>query len=663
MKNEPAIVKELRQAEKLGFLRYELQGNLRVDVEVNNKEKNAKIKKTEEKYKNLFDKAIDPMLIIDKKGKFIDINDQVVKLIKYNKKDLIGKDFNRTNIFTRTSIKKIQDNFLNRMKGGNVPPYKIEVITKTGNIIAVKINTTSISEYNTLTGYLITLKDLRESYKKEKIEKGINAPGQKFKDIFEGASDLLIYIEKGIIVNINKATINLLNIKKHEVIGKKISILKNFFNNVDLEKHVNAIDLTTTCNEVIDYETEIITNNGLKYDFLFSVDCIYIDKKIRGVLLQGKDITQRNHELKELVKLKEKYRVLTETSADGVITIDPLGRITYVNPSFEKMLNRRKSQILTTLLRDYLSEDSIYLFQQIFIDARKKEKIIENVELELVHSSGKKVPIEVNIASFKKGGEFAGIVLTIRDITEHRKIENELKKSDKLKTEFMNIAAHELKSPVTPIKGYLDLIISDKDANEKIKNWAKISLRNSERLLKLVNDILDVSRLETDTMRFDIEKISIVDILDEIVEDMKPAVEGKGLKFITDIPRDLPYITGDKFRITQVFKNLLVNATKFTDNGSITIIAKQKKENILISIMDSGIGIYKDDLKKIFNKFYQAYTGDDRKHEGTGLGLFICRNIIQKHNGKIWTESQVGKGSIFNIEIPYIHKMVVNLKK
>jgi PAS domain S-box-containing protein len=663
MKNEPAIVKELRQAEKLGLLKYELQGNLRVDEEEYNKEKNAKIKKTEEIYKNLFAKAIDPMLIIDKKGKFVDINDQVVKLLKYNKKDLIGKDFNRTNIFTRTSIKKVQDNFLNRMECEHGPPYKIEVITKTGNIIPVKINTTSISEYNTLTGYLITLKDLRESYKKEKNKKEIDAHGQKFKYIFEGASDLFIYIEKGIIVNINKATTKLLNIKKHEVIGKKILILKNFFNIVDSEKHINAIDLATTCSEVTDYETEIITNNGVKHDFLFSVDCIYNDKKIRGVLLQGKDITQRNHELKQLVKLKEKYRVLTETSADGIITIDPLGRITYLNPSFEKMLNRRKSQILTTLLREYLSEDSIYLFQQIFIEARKKEKIIENVELDLVHSSGKKVPIEVNIASFKKDGEFAGIVLTIRDITEHRKIEDELKKSDKLKTEFMNIAAHELKSPVTPIKGYLDLIISDKDANEKIKNWAKISLRNSERLLKLVNDILDVSRLETDTMRFDIEKISIVDILDEIVEDMKPSVEGKGLKFITDIPRDLPYITGDKFRITQVFKNLLVNAIKFTDSGSITIIAKQKKEHILISLTDSGVGINKDDLKKIFNKFYQAYTGDDRKHEGTGLGLFICRNIIQKHNGKIWTESQVGKGSTFYIEIPYIHKMVVNLKK
>ena len=623
----------------------------------------TEIKKSEEKYKHLFDKAIDPIIIIDKKGKFVDVNEEVIKLLEYNKKDLIGKDFTKINILTQRSIKKTQDNLLKKMKGENVPPYEVEVITKTGEIIPTEINASTISECNQVKGYLIILRDLRERYKRKKIEKELNTSELKFRDIFEGTSDLLIYIEKGIILDINNAIVNLLNIKKQDVVGKKISIFKNYFTEEDSEKHINAIDLASTGNEVTDYETELITNKGLRYEFLFSVDCICNDEYIKGIILQGKDITQRNHELKELVKLEEKYRILAETSADGVITIDPLGRLTYVNPSFEKMLNRRKSQILATLLRDYLSEDSVYLFQQIFIDARKKDEKIENIELELVHTSGQKVPIDVNVASFKRDGKFAGMVLTIRDITERRKIEDELKKSDKLRTEFMNIAAHELKSPVTPIKGYLDLIICDKDSNEKIKNWAKISLRNSERLLKLVNDILDVSRLETDTMRFDMEKISAVDILDEVAEDMKPVVEGKGLKFITDIPRDLPDITGDKFRLAQVFKNLLVNAIKFTDNGSISINAKQKKDYILISVTDSGIGIYKDELKKIFNKFYQAYTGEDRKHEGTGLGLFICNNIIQKHNGKIWAESHVGKGSTFYIEIPYLHKMAVNLKK
>ena len=171
------------------------------------------------------------------------------------------------------------------------------------------------------------------------------------------------------------------------------------------------------------------------------------------------------------------------------------------------------------------------------------------------------------------------VITPSADVSARRRIEDELKKSERLKTEFMNIAAHELKSPVTPIKGYLDLIISDKNADEQIKNWAKVSLRNAERLLRLVNDILDVSRLDTDTMRFDMEKLNTVEILRELAEDMKASIEGKGLEFIVNIPDELPHLMGDKHRLSQVLKNLLVNAIKFTDNGSIKLAA-EKKTNI-----------------------------------------------------------------------------------
>ena len=227
----------------------------------------------------------------------------------------------------------------------------------------------------------------------------------------------------------------------------------------------------------------------------------------------------------------------------------------------------------------------------------------------------------------------------------------------------MNIAAHELKSPVTPIKGYLDLIIQDTDTSDQVKNWGKISLRNAERLLKLVNDILDVSRLDSDTMRFDMEKLDTVEILDEIAEDMRAPVTAKGVELIADIPKNLPNIIGDKNRLSQVLKNLIGNAVKFTDHGSITLGAEKKEDHILLTVEDTGIGISQDELKKIFTKFYQAYTGDDRKNEGTGLGLFICKEIVGKHNGEIWAESKLGKGSKFLIKLPYVHKMTVDFKK
>jgi PAS domain S-box-containing protein len=438
------------------------------------------------------------------------------------------------------------------------------------------------------------------------------------------------------------------------VIGKSFSKIKGLFSKEDMKRHIQTIKNAANGVKLNDYEGDLLSKDETRYRFLFSIDIIEEKEKVKGILLRGRDITKRQRAWEELVKLEENYRVLAETSADGVLTIDPLGRLTYVNPSFEKMCGRRKNQILATLFRDYLSEDSIYLFQQISLDIRKKGEKIENVELELVNSNGYSIPIEVNIAPLKKDNEFAGVECTVRDITERKKIEEELKKSERLKTEFMNIAAHELKSPVTPIKGYLDLIIQDKDASKKVKNWARISLRNSMRLMKLVNDILDVSRLDSDTMRFDMEKLDLSEILTEVSEDMKPVIDEKKLEFKNYIRKNLPSILGDRNRLLQVLKNLLVNAIKFTDNGSIILKAKKEDKYILISVEDTGIGISADELKKIFTKFYQAYTGDDRKNEGTGLGLFICKEIIGKHNGEIWAESELGKGSKFIIKLPHL---------
>lgn len=499
--------------------------------------------------------------------------------------------------------------------------------------------------------------------KVKNIENRLIESDEKYKNIFNEISDLLIYLENDIILDINEKALEIIGLKKEKIVNKSFSVLNEIFSEIDMKKHLDAIKYANKGVKHPDYESIINSKVGTQHRYLFSTDCIKSKNEIKGIIIRGRDITKRQKAWEELVKLEEKYRILTETSADGVITIDPLGRLTYANPSFEKLLKRKKSKILATLFRDYLSEDSVYFFQQIFINVRQKDEKIENIELELIDNDDIAVPIEVNIAPFKKNQQFAGMVCTIRDITERRKIEDELKKSEKLKTEFMNIAAHELKSPVTPIKGYLDLIISDKDTSEKVRNWAKVSLRNSERLLNLVNDILDVSRLDTDTMRFEMEKIDTVKILDEIAEDMRPAIESKNLKLETKIPRDLPKIMGDKNRLPQVLKNLFVNAIKFTDTGSITLEAEKRENHILISIKDTGIGIPKDELKKIFNKFYQAYTGDDRKNEGTGLGLFISKEIIQRHNGQIWVESEIGKGSNFFIKIPYLHQMVFNLKE
>jgi PAS domain S-box-containing protein len=676
MKDEPDIIKKLREEEKLGILGKKTssqglnitQKNNENYEEINrgtnnifqepltNIEKHIKIEKKDETFRSIFENYAFAVTIADEKEKIISWNKHAEDLFLMNEKDLSKKDV--STFYPLEEWKKIRKEHISK-KGLK---FKIEtkMIKKTGDVFDAELSLFILKGNGGKTvGSIGLIRDIT-SLKTDK--KKIIESKNMFRDIFDATSDLLFYLEKGVILDINNATLEISGFVKRDFVGKKFSDLKKLFSKDDLNKHCEAIESTIKGIKIKDYESDLKSKDEHIYKFLFSVDYIKDNDNVKGVLIRGKDITQRQRAWDELVKLEEKYRVLAETSADGVVTIDPLGRLTYVNPSFEKLLGKRKSQILATLFREYLSDESVYFFQQITIDAREKNEKIENIELELVHLNGDIIPIEVNVAPYKKNKEFAGLVCTIRDITERRRVENELKKSERLKTEFMNIVAHELKSPVTPIKGYLDLIISDKNTSEQTKSWAKVSLRNAERLLKLVNDILDVSRLDTDTMRFEMEKLDITQILNEISEDMRPAVESKKIKFITKIPKDLPNIIGDKYRLSQVFKNLFTNAVKFTDNGSITLDAKKKNDHILISIKDTGVGVSKDEIKKIFNKFYQAYTGDDRKNEGTGLGLYICKEIIQKHNGDIWAESQIGKSSHFYVKLPYLHKMVVNLK-
>ena len=141
-------------------------------------------------------------------------------------------------------------------------------------------------------------------------------------------------------------------------------------------------------------------------------------------------------------------------------------------------------------------------------------------------------------------------------------------------------------------------------------------------------------------------------ITNEVIDNFLECKHKGYLKFNNEIPECLPKIFCDSYRLSQVLKNLLGNAIKFTDYGYISMKVEKKDNHILINIEDTGIGISSDETKKIFTKFYQAYTGEDRKNEGTGLGLFICKEIIKKHNGNIWAESKVGKGSKFIIELP-----------
>ena len=231
----------------------------------------------------------------------------------------------------------------------------------------------------------------------------------------------------------------------------------------------------------------------------------------------------------------------------------------------------------------------------------------------------------------------------------------QLKKLDRIKSDFLNITSHELRTPMSAIKGYVQMVIKEKlgQITDEQRQALNVVLRNTDRLDNLIRDILDVSRLESGTMKFVPEKTHPGGLTVEAVETMQPSAELKNIKINTEIEQDLPEIIVDPERIKQVIINIVNNAIKFSPNGTI-INVRTKKENdyVLFEVQDYGRGIPKDKQEKIFEIFYQVDSGMDRKFGGAGLGLAISRGIILSHGGNIWVESEPGKGSTFRFTLP-----------
>ena len=240
---------------------------------------------------------------------------------------------------------------------------------------------------------------------------------------------------------------------------------------------------------------------------------------------------------------------------------------------------------------------------------------------------------------------------------EIEKTAKEMVKIDIMKGEFMNIAAHELKTPLVPIISYTEMMLADKRLPKDVKEKLKICLASAKREAELVGDILDITKLESETLKFEMEEFSMIEVLKEVTKSLEPAVKQKGLYLKAEIPSKLPIVNADRRRIIQVLNNLINNATKFTEKGGITVKAVDQDKEILISVADTGMGISKENVKKLFTKFFQVDTSERRKQGGTGLGLAICKGIIEGHKGKMWVESELGKGATFYFTVPCIQKI------
>jgi|GEM_PF-3334537 len=359
-----------------------------------------------------------------------------------------------------------------------------------------------------------------------------------------------------------------------------------------------------------------------------------------------------------LTETQKKYRTYIDSAPDGVVVVDENGKYLEINEAMCKITGRSKEELLSMSIQDTAVDEGKELAYNHF-DKLKKEGSSFGESIFLHHDGSKRW---WNIDAVKLSeNRYLGF---IQDITDRKRFEAEIEQKNKelsrinqLKSNFLNVTSHELRTPMTAMSGYLQMMKNNLlgEVTDDQQEAIDIILRNANRLDSLVDDILDTSRLESGTMKFLPQKTMVDQVLDEIKKTMRSEAEAKQITIEIEVSPGLPILTIDPDRIKQVIINLVKNAIKFSsEQSTITIQVKDGGECVIFSVIDEGRGIPKEKIDHVFDVFYQVESGIDRSYGGTGLGLTICKGIVIGHGGKIWVESVEGEGSIFSFSLPKV---------
>jgi PAS domain S-box-containing protein len=514
--------------------------------------------------------------------------------------------------------------------------------------------------------------------------------------IFDANTDIITIHDKDTrIIRANKAFYEDFNIDKKELNKKKcfevFHCSETTFHNCLLVKC--ATSLRPECEEVED------PNMG---GIFLTLTYPLLDEKgvFHGAVRQIKNITEKKKVDKEIKRAKGFSENLIETAQDAIVCIDEEGIVRVWNNSAEKMFGYSRSEIIGQPITAIIPERYKNRHEEglrRFLQTGQHKIIGKSVGLSGKTKEGLEVPIELSLSFQKIEGKryfFTGIIRdrtfevqakkqlidksnelahysrTLEQKVEERTLElreanKKLQKIDKAKTEFLSIVSHELRTPLAAVLGYAKIInnrLKDvifpnvREDSAVVMSTMKVNkglgtiISEGERLTELINDLLDITKIEAGKVEWEMEPVSVAEIIERAITTTASSFEQYGLELISDVEDRLPDVVGDKDRLHQVMINLISNAMKFTENGSVTCRARKINNEIIISVIDTGTGISDIDKEKIFEKF--TSTTIKGKPRGTGLGLPICKEIVRHHGGRLWVESELGKGSAFSFTMP-----------
>jgi PAS domain S-box-containing protein len=647
------------------------------------------ISASELSYRRLFEAAKDGILILDvETGRINDVNPFLIKLLGFSHREMVGKTVGELSPFK--DIESNQAMLEQLQQHGYVRYEDLPLKAKDGRHIAVEFvsNVYPAGDHNVIQCNIRDITErkhtevvLRESEKRRQrklAEEMLHKAGALQRAIFNSANFSIIATDaKGVIQIFNVGAERMLGYTAAEVMNKITPADLHDPQEVIARAKALSVELGTPIAPGFEalafkasrgiediYELTKIRKDGSRFPAVVSVTALRdTEDAIIGYLLIGTDNTARMQVEEERKKLDQRLRdqqfytrSLIESNIDALMTTDPLGIITDVNKQMEALTGRTRDELIGAPFKSYFTDPER---AEAGIKLVLGEKKVTDYELTACARDGKKTEVSYNATTFyDRDRKLQGVFAAARDVTERKRFEHSLQQANRMKSEFLANMSHELRTPLNGIIGFSEFLIDGKTGELTAKQTEYVTdIFNSGRhLLQLINDVLDLAKVEAGKMELHPETFSVSKAIEEVCSVVGPMAQRKRLAIASKVEPSAEEVTLDKQKLKQVLFNLLSNAVKFTeDGGQVNITTDLYDEtHVRLQVQDSGIGIKPEDLDKLFIEFRQLDSGLARRHQGTGLGLALTKKIAEFQKGTIEVESKPGKGSTFTVILPRV---------
>ena len=635
------------------------------------KKAEEELNKSELRHRRFFESGMIGVFYWTMDGKIIDANRKFLEMINYTETDLISGKINWQAITPEEYLERDSDSTVELNQFGITShPYEKEYLRKDGSRFFALIASAMLhEEVSKGVSFVMDITGWKES----EFLKG------QLSDIIKNTDEAIISKDlNGNIKTWNSGAEKMYGYNLEEVIGKNISMLVPPGERNEIPELISRIILGET---IGNYETRRMRKDGTVIPVSINLSPIRdTSGKITGITKVTHDIS-RQKEVEEALRESEQRWITTLSCiGDAVIATDAKKRITFINREAENLTGWNYAEVLRKPVNQFLNIIDELTSTPIDYTGISEVRVATFTEqLKLIDKEGKEIPVDYTAAPIlTKEGKNLGIVLIFRDITTRKEAEKIMKNynlqleetvrsrtaelefakeraesADRLKTALLLNMSHELRTPLNSIIGFSGILLKQLAGplNPEQEKQLEMVLKSGRHLLSLINDILDISKIESGELRPDYSSFDLPDLIREVVHLVETKARNKGLAISIENFYTERSIISDKIRLRQIFINLIFNAVKFTESGEIKIRCWQENDQVKIEVADTGIGIRKEDMDKLFNPFIQLENSLTRKFEGSGLGLSISKKIIDMLHGTISVKSEFGTGSSFTVSL------------